>query len=55
LALLFQESLGPFPEGFEIYFSAKFPRLLMEVYKVLYDHCKEEFTFKKFFESSDVV
>ncbi|KAG0585813.1 hypothetical protein KC19_2G041300 [Ceratodon purpureus] len=49
-----QESLGPFPDGFEIYFSGKFPRLLMEVYKVLYEHCKEEPTFYKcFFECND--
>nr|PNR36423.1 hypothetical protein PHYPA_022274 [Physcomitrium patens] len=50
-----QESLGPFPEGFETYFSNRFPRLLMEVYKVLHDYCKDEPTFKRYFEVIDEV
>jgi len=51
---LWQESLGS-PEGFESYFAAKFPRLLMEVYEVMHDHCKDELTFKRFFEVNDAV
>lgn len=43
-----QELLGPVPEGFDGYFSSRFPRLLIEVYKVLYVHCREEEFFLKY-------
>ncbi|KAL6279161.1 hypothetical protein ACE6H2_016042 [Prunus campanulata] len=33
-----QEILGPVPEGFNSYFSSRFPKLLIEVYKVLYSY-----------------
>ncbi|URE32848.1 ribonuclease 2-5A family protein, partial [Musa troglodytarum] len=31
-----QETLGPVPEGFDMYFTSRFPKLLIEVYKVVY-------------------
>lgn len=43
-----QELLGPVPEGFDSYFSSRFPRLLIEVYKVMYVHCREEEFFLKY-------
>ena len=43
-----QELLGPVPEGFDGYFSSRFPRLLIEVYKVMYVHCREEEFFLKY-------
>ncbi|GLJ39081.1 hypothetical protein SUGI_0796780 [Cryptomeria japonica] len=44
-----QELLGTIPEGFDKYFSNRFPRLLLEVYKVFYQYCGEEEPFKKYF------
>ncbi|CAH8342525.1 unnamed protein product [Eruca vesicaria subsp. sativa] len=42
-----QELLGSVPEGFDRYFSSRFPKLLIQVYTVLYDYCNnEEFFFK---------
>lgn len=42
-----QELLGPVPDGFDRYFSNRFPRLLIEVHKVMLLHCgKEEFFLK---------
>lgn len=43
-----KELLGPVPEGFEAYFSARFPRLLIEVYKVITMYCGEDPRFLKF-------
>lgn len=43
-----QELLGNVPEGFDGYFSSRFPRLLIEVYKVVYRYCKEEEFFQKY-------
>ncbi|XP_022772547.1 serine/threonine-protein kinase/endoribonuclease IRE1b-like [Durio zibethinus] len=43
-----QELLGPVPEGFDGYFYSRFPKLLIEIYKVLYKHCKEEKFFQKY-------
>ncbi|XP_041017718.1 serine/threonine-protein kinase/endoribonuclease IRE1b isoform X2 [Juglans microcarpa x Juglans regia] len=43
-----QEILGPVPEGFDSYFSSRFPRLLIEVYNVMYMYCKEEEFFRKY-------
>lgn len=43
-----QEILGPVPEGFEGYFSSRFPRLLIEVYNVIYKYCEEEEFFRKY-------
>ncbi|XP_043709124.1 serine/threonine-protein kinase/endoribonuclease IRE1a-like [Telopea speciosissima] len=47
-----QEILGPVPEGFDDYFSLRFPRLLIEVYKVVCTYCKEEECFSKYFKDS---
>lgn len=44
-----KEILGPIPEGFDQYFSTRFPRLLIEVYKVICIHCREEDSFRKYF------
>ncbi|MFS8034228.1 putative protein kinase IRE1 family [Helianthus anomalus] len=43
-----QELLGSVPEGFDVYFASRFPRLLMEVYIVMYHYCKEEEWFHKY-------
>ncbi|KAJ4900476.1 Serine/threonine-protein kinase/endoribonuclease IRE1b [Raphanus sativus] len=42
-----QELLGSVPEGFDRYFSSRFPKLLIQVYTVLFNYCNnEEFFFK---------
>ncbi|EOA19936.1 hypothetical protein CARUB_v10000187mg [Capsella rubella] len=42
-----QELLGSVPDGFEKYFSSRFPKLLIQVYTVLLNYCNnEEFFFK---------
>lgn len=46
-----QEILGPVPEGFDHYFSKRFPNLLIEVYKVIFRYCRQEVCFQKYFES----
>ncbi|PWA62555.1 PUG domain-containing protein [Artemisia annua] len=45
-----QEVLGSVPTGFESYFSSRFPKLLMEVYKVLKPFCAEEEVFFKYYK-----
>lgn len=45
-----QEILGPVPEGFNLYFSSRFPRFLIEVYKVIHTHCREEEFFQKYIQ-----
>ncbi|KAK9284681.1 hypothetical protein L1049_023857 [Liquidambar formosana] len=47
-----QEILGPVPEGFDGYFAIRFPKLLIEVYKVVYRYCREEECFQKYLKSS---
>ncbi|XP_004300122.1 PREDICTED: serine/threonine-protein kinase/endoribonuclease IRE1b-like isoform X2 [Fragaria vesca subsp. vesca] len=49
-----QELLGTVPEGFDSYFSSRFPKLLIEVYKVLYKYCKEEEFFRKYIKGNPV-
>ncbi|KAJ0086245.1 hypothetical protein Patl1_09365 [Pistacia atlantica] len=46
-----QDLLGPLPEGFYNYFSSRFPKLLIEVYNVIYRYCKEEVFFLKYVKS----
>ncbi|KAL5754249.1 hypothetical protein ACOSP7_022469 [Xanthoceras sorbifolium] len=46
-----QELVGPVPEGFDGYFASRFPRLLIEVYKVVCRYCREEECFQKYFKS----
>lgn len=47
-----QSLLGSVPEGFDSYFSTRFPELLIEVYHVIYSHCFEEEIFHRYFRSS---
>lgn len=47
-----QELVGPVPEGFDSYFASRFPRLLIEVYKVMSRYCKEEECFQRYFKSN---
>ncbi|KAH9626955.1 hypothetical protein KSS87_005724 [Heliosperma pusillum] len=47
-----QEVLGSVPEGFDNYFTARFPNLLIEVYRVIYEYCWEEELLGKYFKSS---
>lgn len=49
-----QELLGTIPEGFENYFRSRFPRLLIEVYKVFSQHCFDEECFKKYFRNCTI-
>ncbi|XAR61521.1 Non-specific serine/threonine protein kinase [Bertholletia excelsa] len=49
-----REMLGPIPEGFDRYFSSRFPWLLMEVYKVLHHYCGEEEFMRKYFRSGQI-
>ncbi|XVF18161.1 hypothetical protein REPUB_Repub10bG0188500 [Reevesia pubescens] len=44
-----QELVGPVPEGFDGYFASRFPRLFIEVYKIVSMHCREEECFQKYF------
>ncbi|KAL0289390.1 UNVERIFIED_CONTAM: Serine/threonine-protein kinase/endoribonuclease IRE1a [Sesamum angustifolium] len=47
-----QETIGPVPEGFDRYFRSRFPKLLIEVYKVMLKHCSTEECFSKYFTGS---
>ncbi|XP_055803221.1 serine/threonine-protein kinase/endoribonuclease IRE1a [Solanum dulcamara] len=49
-----QEILGTVPEGFDGYFRRRFPQLLIEVYKVMSEFCKDEDCFQKYFTSSEL-
>ncbi|TKY70231.1 Serine/threonine-protein kinase/endoribonuclease IRE1a [Spatholobus suberectus] len=44
-----QELVGPVPEGFNDYFASRFPRLLIEVYKVICKNCKDDECFQRYF------
>ncbi|XP_022926588.1 serine/threonine-protein kinase/endoribonuclease IRE1a-like isoform X1 [Cucurbita moschata] len=46
-----QELIGSVPEGFDGYFASRFPRLLIEVYKVISQYCRQEECFQKYFKS----
>ncbi|XP_030515996.1 serine/threonine-protein kinase/endoribonuclease IRE1a isoform X1 [Rhodamnia argentea] len=46
-----QELFGPVPEGYDNYFAKRFPRLLIESYRVVSKFCKEEECFQKYFRS----
>ncbi|KAG5007721.1 hypothetical protein AAZX31_09G179700 [Glycine max] len=48
-----QELVGPVPEGFFNYFASRYPRLLIEVYKVILQYCKEEECFQRYFKNVD--
>ncbi|XP_030538305.1 serine/threonine-protein kinase/endoribonuclease IRE1a-like [Rhodamnia argentea] len=47
-----KEILGPVPDGLDAYFAVRFPRLLIESYKVVSNFCKEETCFQKYFSSN---
>ncbi|KAL2531202.1 Serine/threonine-protein kinase/endoribonuclease IRE1a [Abeliophyllum distichum] len=47
-----QEIIGSVPEGFDRYFTTRFPKLLIEVYKVMYTYCREEECFHKYFKGN---
>ncbi|KAI5319919.1 hypothetical protein L3X38_039627 [Prunus dulcis] len=47
-----QKLVGPVPEGFDSYFASRFPRLLIEAYKVVCTHCRGEECFEKYFKSN---
>ncbi|CAH8389216.1 unnamed protein product [Eruca vesicaria subsp. sativa] len=49
-----QELVGTVPEGFDQYFSVRFPKLLIEVYRVISMHCKEEEVFRKYFKCNHI-
>ncbi|KAL3830529.1 hypothetical protein ACJIZ3_019331 [Penstemon smallii] len=46
--------LGSVPEGFDLYFSARFPKLLIEVYRIVLVHCSEEEFFQKYFRNTQL-
>ncbi|XP_058187193.1 serine/threonine-protein kinase/endoribonuclease IRE1a-like isoform X2 [Rhododendron vialii] len=54
LPLEIQKILGPVNEGFDGYFRSRYPNLLMEVYKVMHQYCREEKGFNKYFKGSVV-
>nr|XP_043605902.1 serine/threonine-protein kinase/endoribonuclease IRE1a [Erigeron canadensis] len=45
-----KDLLGSVPDGFNDYFASRFPKLLIEVYNVMYYYCKEEEWFSKYLE-----
>ncbi|XP_059440218.1 serine/threonine-protein kinase/endoribonuclease IRE1a-like isoform X2 [Corylus avellana] len=47
-----QELVGPVPEGYDNYFASRFPKLLIQVYKVIYRYCREEECFQKYFKTN---
>ncbi|XP_076883919.1 serine/threonine-protein kinase/endoribonuclease IRE1b-like [Bidens hawaiensis] len=47
-----RDVLGPVPTGFESYFSSRFPKLVMEVYKVLQEYCGEEEFLHKYYRQN---
>ncbi|GMP72921.1 hypothetical protein CsSME_00030802 [Camellia sinensis var. sinensis] len=49
-----QRILGQIPEGFDSYFSSRFPQLLVEVYKVIHSYCGEEEFLHKYFRSNQL-
>ncbi|CAA7023348.1 unnamed protein product [Microthlaspi erraticum] len=46
-----KELIGSLPEGCDMYFSSKFPKLLIEVYQVLLSYCYDEDLFSKYFKT----
>ncbi|CAN6463978.1 unnamed protein product [Victoria cruziana] len=49
-----QDYLGDMPDGFDDYLTKRFPKLLIDVYKVIYNYCREENYFVKYFESKKI-
>ncbi|KAK4261619.1 hypothetical protein QN277_004588 [Acacia crassicarpa] len=48
-----QQLLGPVPEGFDEYFASRFPQLLIIVYKIVQEYCKQEACFQRYFKNAD--
>eukprot|EP01105_Mastigella_eilhardi_P025885 TRINITY_DN71_c1_g4_i2.p1 TRINITY_DN71_c1_g4~~TRINITY_DN71_c1_g4_i2.p1 ORF type:complete len:575 (-),score=124.35 TRINITY_DN71_c1_g4_i2:19-1743(-) len=44
-----QAALGPLPDGFLTYFTARFPRLVMHTYALIAKHCAGERVFQTYF------
>ncbi|AAF23203.1 putative protein kinase [Arabidopsis thaliana] len=44
-----KEMVGKVPEGLDIFFTARFPNLMMEIYAFISMHCKGEEAFEKYF------
>lgn len=49
-----QGLLGPVPDGFDEYFRSRFPRLLIEVYKIMFKYCRSEKWFHKYLQGTVV-
>ncbi|KAK4493375.1 hypothetical protein RD792_017725, partial [Penstemon davidsonii] len=47
-----QDIIGPVPEGFDRYFASRFPKLFVEVYKVMLKNCRTEEWFAKYLKGS---
>jgi serine/threonine-protein kinase/endoribonuclease IRE1 len=47
-----QAALGTVPDGVDEYFSSRFPRLLIDTYHVIGYHCREDFSFEKYYPAS---
>ncbi|KAJ8763994.1 hypothetical protein K2173_004865 [Erythroxylum novogranatense] len=52
LPVKIQDLVGPVPEGYDNYFASRFPKLLIEVYRVVCRYCREEDCFQKYFRGS---
>lgn len=52
LPIEIQEVLGSVPDGFDNYFYVRFPKLLIEVYKVIYEYCQKEELLGKYFRAN---
>lgn len=50
-----QELVGPYPDGCYDYFARRFPKLLIEVYKVIYSYCRDEILFRKYFKCDLII
>ncbi|KAG6401093.1 hypothetical protein SASPL_137938 [Salvia splendens] len=48
-----QQLIGAVPEGFDRYFRSRFPKLLIEVYKVMSKYCSKEDCFAKYFNGPE--
>ncbi|KAL2641261.1 hypothetical protein R1flu_008848 [Riccia fluitans] len=47
-----QELLGPVPTGLDEYFSSRFPRLLIDIYQVIAQHCRGETFWERYIPAS---
>ncbi|CAH9145290.1 unnamed protein product [Cuscuta epithymum] len=54
LSMEIQGLLGQVPEGFDSYFSSRFPSLVVEVYKVIQRYCADEQIFRIYFQNNHI-